>query len=142
MTIVADVTRFAALIDQLSAEHADLLPSTDRLLDSASGPAAQVRQAVDDCAAKLQAPLEEHIAQEDSVLFPAYARASGGEGLVAQFQAEHREILMLRDELLAARDGGDDGRLGPVAAQLAELLGDHMRREDMMLFPSAREILG
>ncbi len=142
MTLAADVTHFGALIDQLSAEHAELLPSTDRLLDLVAGPSAELRRAVEGCVAKLQAPLEEHIAQEDNVLFPAYARASGGEGLVAQFRTEHHEILALRDDLLAARDGGDDQKLALVAARLAELLGDHMRREDMMLFPSAREVLG
>ncbi len=142
MTITADVTHLGALIDQLSAEHAELLPSTDRLLDLVAGSSAELRRAVEGCVKKLQAPLEEHIAQEDNVLFPAYARASGGEGLVTQFRTEHREILALRDDLLAARDGGDDHQLALVAARLAELLGDHMRREDMMLFPSAREVLG
>ncbi len=141
MTMTADVTRFVALIDQLSAEHAELLPCTDRLLDLVAGPGPELRRAIESCMAKLQAPLEEHIAQEDNVLFPAYARASGGEGLVAQFQTEHREILALRDELLDARNSGDERGLALVTSRLAELLGDHMRREDMMLFPSAREIL-
>jgi hypothetical protein len=31
MTMTADVTRFVVLIDQLSAEHAELLPCTDKL---------------------------------------------------------------------------------------------------------------
>jgi iron-sulfur cluster repair protein YtfE (RIC family) len=141
MTMTADVTQFVALIDQLSAEHAELLPCTDKLLDLVGGPGPELRQALENCVAKLQAPLEAHIAQEDDVLFRAYARASGGEGLVGQFRTEHREILALRDELLAARQNGDDRKLAAVTAQLAELLGDHMRREDMMLFPSAREVL-
>lgn len=141
MTMTADVTRFVALIDQLSAEHAELLPCTDKLLDLSAGAGPELRKVIESCVTKLQVPLEAHIAQEDDVLFPAYARASGGEGLVAQFRAEHREILALRDELMVARQNGDDHKLGAVTAQLAELLGDHMRREDMMLFPSAREVL-
>ncbi len=141
MNANANTITYAALIDQLSAEHADLLPCTDRLLDLAASAGPELREAIDSCAAKLSTPLDSHIAQEDDVLFPAYARASGGEGLVAQFRAEHREILALRDELLAARASGDAGKLGAISAQLAELLGDHMRREDVMLFPSAREAL-
>lgn len=141
MTTNTDAVTFAALIDRLSAEHAELLPCTDRLLDLAAGAGPELREAIESCAAKLQAPLEIHIAQEDDILFPAYARASGGEGLVAQFRAEHRDILALRDELLAACNNGDSRKLGAITSQLAELLGDHMRREDMMLFPSAREVL-
>ncbi len=141
MSTSTTTVAFAALIDQLSAEHAELLPCTDKLLDLAIAAGAPLREAIAHCAAKLQAPLEAHIAQEDDVLLPAYARASGSEGLVAQFRAEHRDILALRDELFAAWQSGDERKLGGLASQLAELLGDHMRREDVMLFPSAREAL-
>ncbi len=136
-----ETTAFATLIDQLSAEHAELLPCTDKLLDLAVEAGAELRETVKKYAAKLETPLDQHIVQEDDVLFPAYARASGGEDLVAQFRAEHRDIIALRNELLALCEGGDSSKLGAVASQFAELLGDHMRREDMMLFPSAREAL-
>jgi len=141
MTTNTGVVSFAALIDQLSAEHAELLPCTDKLLDVAAGAGPELRETIESCLTKLQAPLEAHIAQEDDILFPAYARASGGDGLVAQFRDEHRDIIALRDELLTALDHDDTRKLGTVAARLAELLGDHMRREDMMLFPSARDAL-
>lgn len=141
MTTNANGSTFAALIDQLSAEHAELLPCTDALLDVSASSGTELIALIERCAVRLQAPLDAHIAQEDDVLFPAYANASGGEGLVAQFRAEHRDIMALRDDLLAAWRDGDRGRLGPLTAQLAELLGDHMRREDLMLFPSARAAL-
>ncbi len=141
MTATADVMTFGALIDQLSAEHAELLPWTDKVLDLVAGAGPELREAIASGATKIRDALEAHIAQEDDVLFPAYARASGGEGLVAQFQAEHRDILALRDELLAAFEASDARKLGTITARFAELLGDHMRREDMMLFPSAREVL-
>ncbi len=137
----ANGVAFAALLDQLSAEHAELLPCTDKLLDLSASSGPELGELIASCAVKLQAPLDAHIAQEDDVLFPAYANASGAEGLVAQFRAEHRDIIALRDDLLAAWRDGDRSRLGPITAQLAELLGDHMRREDMMLFPSARDAL-
>lgn len=141
MTTNTDVLSYSALIDQLSAEHAELLPGTDRMLEVAASGGAELREAVEGCLARLRTPLEAHIAQEDDVLFPAYARASGGDGLVAQFRDEHRDIIALRDELLTALDDDDMRKLGTAAARLAELLGDHMRREDMMLFPSARDAL-
>ncbi len=141
MTVDADVMEFNALIDRLSAEHVELLPWTDRTLDAASTAGRGLRELVAGHAAKIGEPLDQHIAQEDDVLFPAYARASGGDGLVAQFQAEHREITALRDALLVACASADPRRLAEIATQFAELLGDHMRREDMMLFPSAREVL-
>lgn len=141
MTRNIDGATFAALIDQLSAEHAELLPCTDKLLDSSASRGPELSELIATCAARLQAPLDAHIAQEDEILFPAYANASGGEGLVAQFRTEHRDIVALRDQLLAAWRDGDDGKLGGIVAAFAELLGDHMRREDMMLFPSARAAL-
>lgn len=140
--MTVDAISFATLIDQLSAEHAELLPWVDRILALAASPGVELRDAVADGADKIREPLEHHIAQEDNVLFPAYAQASGGPGLVAQFEAEHREILQLRDELLAACENNDGGQLGTLTARFAELIGDHMRREDMMLFPSARDALG
>ena len=139
--MTTDTMTYATLIDQLSAEHAELLPWIDRILDLAAGTGAELRDTIIDGDAKIRGPLDHHIAQEDDVLFPAYALASGGSGLVAQFEAEHREILELRDELLAACENGGAAKLGSVSARFAELLGDHMRREDMMLFPSARESL-
>ncbi len=139
MTTNTNVMSYAALMDRLSAEHAELLPGTDRLLDVTTD--RELRETVEGLLPKLQTPLEEHIAQEDDILFPAYASASGSEGLVAQFRDEHRDIIALRDELLIALDHGDTRGLGTIAARLAELLGDHMRREDTMLFPSARDAL-
>lgn len=139
--MTTDIMTYATLIDQLSAEHAELLPWIDKILDLAAGAGAELRDTIIDGGAKIRGPLDHHIAQEDDVLFPAYALASGGNGLVAQFEAEHREILALRDELLAACENGGAAKLGSVSARFAELLGEHMRREDMMLFPSARETL-
>lgn len=129
------------LIDQLSAEHADLLPDMDTLLELSTGRSSALKDAVEACSAKLCAPLDAHIVQEDTVLFPSYAKASGGDGLVSQFVSEHRQILALRDDLLRACGSGDGETMAKTAAALAELLGDHMRREDMMLFPAIRDAM-
>ncbi len=129
------------LIDQLSAEHADLLPDMDGLLELSASRDSGLRSAIKACSAKLREPLDSHIVQEDTILFPSYAKASGGDGLVSQFVDEHRQILALRDDLLRACESADAETTVRIAGALAELLGDHMRREDMMLFPAIRDAL-
>lgn len=133
----------SALIEELSAEHAELLPEIEKLMNLATVNAPALHALVGQIADRIGAALDDHIAQEDKVLFPAYAKAAGDSSLVDQFTAEHREILSLRDALLAAhRAGGDGGRLGGIALRLADLLTSHMTREDMMLFPTVRDTLG
>ncbi len=137
-----DPQAIAAIIDQLSAEHADLLPRMARLGQLAAAKSPDLLGQIEQCADHLQAPLEAHIEQEDDVLFPAYIERTGEDGVVALFVEEHRDILALRDQLLAAaREGADQARLRELAARLADLLASHMNREDMMLFPSARQAL-
>lgn len=136
-------TSHSALIDLLSAEHAELMPGIEKLMNLAAVNLPALHALVGQMAGQIGAGLDEHIAQEDTVLFPAYAEAAGESGLVDQFIAEHREILSLRDELLAAhRAGSDSGRLAGIALRLADLLTSHMTREDMMLFPTVRSLLG
>ena len=137
------MTSHSSLIDALSAEHAELLPEIETLMNVATVNASALRAFVGNIAGRIGTPLDEHIEQEDKVLFPAYAGAGGDSGLVDQFGAEHREILSLRDEMLAAyRAGGCDGAaLAGVVLRFADLLTSHMAREDMMLFPTMRATL-
>lgn len=133
---------FDDLIDELGAEHEELLPCAVRLLELAGGNGSELSTTVERCTSKLGETLDRHIAQEDEVLFPAYAKESGNEGLVSQFSDEHREIQRLRDEVLDIhRAGGDPQQLGNLTAQLADLLISHIQREDGMLFPPAHEAL-
>lgn len=131
------------VIDQLLAEHQEVLPRVQRLAESATVNRLVLELAYDDAAPLLGAPLEAHIALEDDVLFPAYAEASGAEDVVAQFRDEHRQILALRDELRARHERmGDGGRsIVEICAALYELLSSHMEREEQVLFPSARAAL-
>lgn len=138
----AAVTNFQNLIDRLSAEHADLLPCITQLMELAASRSPEVRASVERCAPKLGDTLNAHIADEDNVLFPAYARESGDQGLVGQFRDEHREIEILRDQLLAAHQSqAEVAKIAAIAARFADLLHSHMTREDMALFPSARATL-
>ena len=55
------------------------------------------------------------------------------------FRTEHTEIRVLRDEVLSQADAG----FVPfdLCMQLCDLIQSHMQREDMMLFPSARDVV-
>ncbi len=137
-----DARSAAILMDQLGAEHAELIPWTEKVMDAARNKSPELGELVARYAGMLGQPLDSHIVQEDTVLFPAFAQATGDDGLPAQFSEEHREILALRDDLLAAhREGAAIADLAAIAAQFADLLNSHMTREDEVLFPSARHAL-
>ena len=82
--------------------------------------------------------LDAHIALEEDVAFYIIGQAIGEE-IVTPFRTEHTEIRALRDEVLAQADSGD----APfsLCLHLCDLIQSHMQREDMMLFPSARDAL-
>ena len=88
--------------------------------------------------AALTHELDAHITLEEDVAFSIIGQAIG-EGIITPFRTEHTEIRALRDEVLAQADTGS----APfsLCLQLCDVIQAHMQREDMMLFPSAREAL-
>ena len=58
---------------------------------------------------------------------------------VKPFRTEHTEIRALNDEILSEADSGDAPFT--LCLQLCDLIQSDMQREDMMLFPSARDAL-
>jgi sulfatase maturation enzyme AslB (radical SAM superfamily)/hemerythrin-like domain-containing protein len=93
--------------------------------------------------AHLQRTMEEHMAKEENILFPAILELCAGGGLshcgvagpVTQMQKEHEEIATLEDALRqAARDAGELEK--DLLAMLDDLC-EHARTEDEDLFPSA-----
>jgi iron-sulfur cluster repair protein YtfE (RIC family) len=133
---------FTALFDTLSREHAELLPEMERLGEETISPIANLKAAIDRAAPKLTGPLDEHIANEERVLFPAYTAAGGDAGVLVFFVEEHREILSLRDSLVSAvKHDREYDEIRPLVARLTEVLSSHMIREDAMLFPTMREVL-
>lgn len=125
------------LLDRLSAEHLELRAHLERIEAAAEaeddeGLGAALRTA----RAALTEELDAHIRSEEREVFGALARRLE-EDLAAPFRAEHAEIRALRDEVLGAAERG----IAPHSAALAlcALLLDHQQREDLLLFPSARE---
>jgi hemerythrin-like domain-containing protein len=125
------------LIDQLEREHAEVRAALGALgVLAEAEDAAGIAAALPGMAAVLAAGLDAHSGAEDETLFPAVADEIG-EGVIEAFAAEHAEILALRDELYRGGDGA------PATCQgLRALLESHMDREELVLFPSVRELLG
>lgn len=127
-------------LDRLSREHEDL-----RALLAPVESAAEARDAAA-LAASLEAArgaltdeLDSHIVLEEAEVFTPTA-AHLGEELVAVFYEEHNEIRATRDDIFARLARGE-APYRP-SLRLCELILAHQQREDLMLFPSAREVMG
>ncbi len=125
------------ILTRLSHEHDDL-----RALLAPVESAAEARDATTLAAslnaarAALTDDLDSHIAAEEAEVFSAIVETLG-DGLVANFYDEHVEIRAVRDEVYARLARGE-APFEP-SLRLCELIQEHQQREDLMLFPSARE---
>ncbi|MBI1723908.1 MAG: hemerythrin domain-containing protein [Gemmatimonadetes bacterium] len=134
------------MIDPLlrfEAEHEEALAVLDRLADAALAlrrgePAWQHLATVRDVHATLTHAVRTHNDKEEHALFPLL----GDQAPSAVFIDEHRTLRALEHELAAALDGSDPMRLAHVALSIVELLRAHIERENTVLFPLARTLLG
>ncbi|MGZ3623230.1 MAG: hypothetical protein ACXWPS_09225 [Ktedonobacteraceae bacterium] len=127
------------VLARLSDEHDTLLPLIVEI--QAAAEAQDETALLDELVAGRAALTEEldtHIALEEDVAFNIIGQAIGEE-IVTPFRTEHTEIRALRDEVLSQANAG----VAPfnLCLQLCDLIQAHMQREDMMLFPSARDAL-
>lgn len=127
------------VLTRLSDEHDTLLPLIVEIQAAAEAQdkAALIEQ-LRIGRATLTHELDEHIALEEDVAFSIIGQAIGEE-IITPFRSEHSEIRALRDEIFAQADSGK-APLG-LSLQLCDVIQAHMQREDMMLFPSARDAL-
>ncbi len=136
---MADNRELVKLIGTLEGEHVEVRDALAKI-DSAVTVknASALSDALTSASEVLGTALDSHSLAEDNDLFPAIAEMMG-EGLVSVFVEEHTRIRSLRDQIYQAMDRGDADfeRSG----EFSELLGDHIDREDAMLFPSARNML-
>ena len=91
--------------------------------------------------AKFKIGLENHIAWEESLLFPAFEKAmqlaSGGPTFVMRY--EHERILMILDCLEEQLKGEQDCQA--LHEELEELLRQHNAKEEQILYPQCSQIL-
>lgn len=128
-----------SVLTYLSDEHRMLLPLiVDVQLAAEAKDRAALKIHLTAAWDALTKDLDAHMALEEEVAFPSISRALG-EGLLKPFQEEHREIRALRDLLL------EWAAAGKVPADLCLILCNlivaHIQREELMLFPSACEVL-
>jgi regulator of cell morphogenesis and NO signaling len=87
--------------------------------------------------------LRRHIAMEEQILFPIFEERSGlppNEGPTEVMRGEHREIERLLAEIL--RSIGDPAKLPDQArAAFHEILEEHHRKEEGMLYPAIDDVL-
>ncbi|MEW5975444.1 MAG: hemerythrin domain-containing protein [Acidobacteriota bacterium] len=76
-----------------------------------------------------------HFRAEEEVVFPAMTMFSGAAATLQQLTEEHRKLEGLIDRLRAA----PVNELGGLLAEFADLLEDHIRTEERVLFPVYEE---
>ena len=125
------------ITDALLGEHAVLYELFGHLrnLTVESNDLAELHAAV----AAAERLLLGHAKIEEELLFPRLAPHLGETGPLAVMRSEHRGM----DDLLeAARAERDIASLKALVWQLLELAQGHFRKEEMVLFGMARQILG
>jgi len=129
---------------RFSMEHEQALAALDRLERAATAlahgdPAEPHLRTVREVCETLTTTVREHNEHEERALFPLL-----GEGAPCEpFRQEHVTLRELELRLAAALEGPAPERdIPPVARALVELLRVHIQREDDVLFPMARAVLG
>ena len=117
--------RLQPAIAELSAEHDELRALTAEVRRTTGDVPAVVRRLAD--------LLVAHADREERGVFSALERAGVARGYVAGFECDHAAL----HTLLRAAIRGD----AAAAAALADLLDDHILREESDLFPAARQLL-
>ena len=129
---------------RFSMEHEQALAALDRLQRAATAldhgdPAEPHLRTVREVCETLCTTVREHNENEERALFPLL----GEDAPCEPFRQEHQVLRELEQRLNAALDGLTPERdIPPVAHALVDLLRAHIQREDEMLFPMARELLG
>lgn len=85
----------------------------------------------------LRRALEQHLAMEEEVLFPAFEEQTGtsGGGPTATMRAEHEQIRALLEQLGDAVAEGDEKRYLGLADTLLILMQQHNMKEESMMYP-------
>lgn len=126
------------LIDRLESEHVQVRDALKGIGAVEHGDGVALRRALEAGFEILGTGLDDHSRDEDEDLFPRIG-AMIGDAMVGAFVEEHVRIRALRDQVYESMRKGVADFEG--CAELFDLLGDHMEREDQALFPSARSVL-
>jgi len=121
----------------LSEEHHYGLVAARALRLAAAGE-EPISTAVDEFLAEWTEGIQPHFRSEEEVLLPGFAAVAGMDHpLIARTLDEHEELRLEVSRL--SRAEGETERL--VAGRTAQLLHDHIRFEERILFPAIEECL-
>ncbi len=123
-------------------EHDEALAALDRLEVAAAalekGNASETHLAtVVEVRDFLTSAVREHNENEEKVLFPLLEDAP-----THQFVEEHNTLRSLEQQLTGALERGAVDEVRSVAVSIVDLLRAHIQRENEVLFPMARQVLG
>lgn len=82
--------------------------------------------------------VRQHNEDEERALFPMLAE----DAPLGPFLEEHEILWRLEADLAGALDRKDHARVASLALEIVDLLRTHIRRENEVLFPMARALLG
>jgi hemerythrin-like domain-containing protein len=127
--------RDSALIP-LSHDHQHALALcvlTDRAL-AATGAAESVAPQARRILEQFDSEIRDHFEFEEQVLFPALETFPSASNLVAELTMEHRRIVSIVDSLRLRSDRS-------VIQEFCQVLGQHVRKEERLLFEEAQRLL-
>lgn len=128
------------ITDRFVVEHQVFLRQLAFLEDALDGPAESLVPVLRTIVQTLHGPLEAHADAEEGILFPELAERMGADtGVLPVMVAEHRDIQGTVAELSASPEPARARRL---AEHLLDVLREHIAKEDDLLFPTARDMLG
>jgi hemerythrin-like domain-containing protein len=134
----------ADVLLRFTMEHEQALAALDRLQRAANAldhgdPAEPHLRTVREVCETLTTTVRQHNENEERALFPLL----GEDAPCEPFRQDHQVLRELERRLNTALEGPTPERdIPPVAHALVDLLRAHIQREDEMLFPLAREMLG
>lgn len=130
-------------IRRFEEEHTVALAALDRLEAAAealrSGAPAEPQLAIArEVHGLLCGAVRQHNEDEERALFPVLGESAP----LAPFLEEHETLWSLEAGLKTAIDCGDRERVASEAFEIVDLLRAHIQRENEVLFPMARALLG
>ncbi len=129
-------------LERFEAEHEDALAELNSLEAAAlaldAGPSDEHFEMIRRVHAALAGAVREHNDNEELALFPLLGEAAPTE----PFVEDHLALRTLERELIDAVERRDADKVASLSLTIVEKLRDHIERENTVLFPMAREILG
>jgi hemerythrin-like domain-containing protein len=129
-------------LERFEAEHEDALAELNSLEAAAlaldAGPSDEHFEMIRRVHGALAGAVREHNENEELALFPLLGEAAPTE----PFVEDHVALRTLERELIDAVERRDADEAASLSLTIVEKLRDHIERENTVLFPMAREILG